>query len=97
MPPALLSRVQNFLPQLQQANAAMMPTDTGGFELVERDASEDEASDDIAYKPEGQDGDSGSESEGEGESDVANGGGQPHIVMVRWTETPTHSPMMYLL
>ena len=82
MPPALLSRVQNFLPQLQQANASMTPTDTGGFELVEHDASEDEASGDIAYKPEGQDADSGSESEGEGESDDTDQGGQPHIVMV---------------
>jgi hypothetical protein len=66
----------------------MTPTDTGGFELIERDVSEDEESDDIAYKAEGQEKDSesesGSESGSESESDVADEGGQPHIVMVSW-------------
>ena len=62
----------------------MTPTDTGGFELIERDVSEDEESDDIAYKAEGQEKDSESESGSESESDVADEGGQPHIVMVSW-------------
>lgn len=62
----------------------MTPTDTGGFELIERDASQDEESDDIAYKAEGQEMDSESESGTESESDVADEGGQPHIVMVSW-------------